>query len=59
MKYETVSEAIEALKKLQRTMAAYNHAMGVLYLDATTVAPAILGKAEERPWRLCPRSFMI
>lgn len=40
MKYETINEAVEVLKKLQRTMAAYNHAMGVLYLDATTVAPS-------------------
>ena len=40
MKYETVAQAVEALKKLQQTQAAYNHAMGVLYLDATTAAPA-------------------
>ena len=39
MKYETVAQAVEALKKQQQTMAAYNHAIGVLYLDATTVAP--------------------
>ena len=40
MKYETLSQALEALKKQQQTMAAYNHAMGVLYLDATTAAPS-------------------
>ena len=40
MKYKTTNEAAEALKKLQRTMAAYDHAMGVLYLDATTAAPS-------------------
>ncbi len=39
MKYESVSEAIAALKKLQQTQSAYNHALGVLYLDATTAAP--------------------
>ena len=40
MKYESVSQAVAALKKLQSTQAAYNHAMGVLYLDATTAAPS-------------------
>ncbi len=40
MKYESVSEAVAALKKLQQTQAAYGHAMGVLYLDATTAAPS-------------------
>ncbi len=40
MKYESVPQALEALTKLQRTQAAYNHAMGVLYLDATTAAPS-------------------
>ena len=40
MKYESVAQAVEALRKLQQTQAAYNHAMGVLYLDATTAAPS-------------------
>lgn len=40
MKYESVQQALEALKKLEQTQAAYNHAMGVLYLDATTAAPS-------------------
>ena len=39
MKYESVQQAREALKKLEQTQAAYNHALGVLYLDATTAAP--------------------
>ncbi len=39
MHYESVQQAVQALKKHQQTMAAYNHAMGVLYLDATTAAP--------------------
>ena len=39
MHYESVTAAVEALKKLEQTMAAYNHALGVLYLDATTAAP--------------------
>ena len=39
MKYESVQQAVDALRKLQRTQAAYNHAIGVLYLDATTAAP--------------------
>lgn len=40
MNYETVEQAIAALRKLEQTQAAYNHALGVLYLDATTVAPS-------------------
>lgn len=40
MKYESVQQAQEALKKLEQTQAAYNHALGVLYLDATTAAPS-------------------
>ena len=40
MTFESVHQALEKLDKLQRTQAAYNHALGVVYLDATTVAPA-------------------
>ena len=40
MKYESLDQALGALKKLQQTQAAYNHAIGVLYHDATTVAPS-------------------
>jgi len=40
MKYETLSQAIAAMDSYQQTKAAYNHAMGVLYLDATTAAPS-------------------
>ena len=40
MKYESVQQAREALKKLEQSQAAYNHALGVLYLDATTAAPS-------------------
>jgi len=40
MKFETVEQAVEALKKFQQTQAAYNHAISALYLDATTVAPS-------------------
>ena len=40
MKYETLQEAVAALKKHQQIIAAYGHAMGVLYLDATTAAPS-------------------
>lgn len=39
MKYESVNQALDALRTLERTMAAYDHAMGVLYLDASTTAP--------------------
>ncbi len=40
MHYESVSQAVEALKKQEATAAAYNHAMGVLNLDADTAAPS-------------------
>lgn len=40
MPYETVNQAVQDLEKHQQTMAAYNHVLGVLYLDATTAAPA-------------------
>ena len=39
MKYESVHQALEALDKHQQTLAAYGHALGVVYLDASTVAP--------------------
>lgn len=39
MKYESVTEALAVLKKLQQTMKAYDHVLGVLSLDAATVAP--------------------
>ena len=39
MKYETTQQAVEALKKLQDLMAAYNHVLNVTYLDAATAAP--------------------
>ncbi len=40
MIYETLDQALGAMDKFQRTKAAYDHALGVLYLDATTVAPS-------------------
>ena len=39
MKYESVSQALDALNKHQEVLAAYNHAIGVVYLDASTAAP--------------------
>ena len=39
MKYESVSQALEALNKHQATMAAYNHTLGVLFHDGSTAAP--------------------
>ena len=39
MKFETVEQALGALDKHQQTMAAYNHALGVLYHDGSTAAP--------------------
>ena len=40
MKFQTVTQALEALEKYQRTMAAYNHALGIMFHDASTVAPS-------------------
>jgi len=40
MKYEKLTDALDAMEKYQNIKAAYDHAMGVLYLDATTVAPS-------------------
>ena len=39
MKYQSTKQALEALQQLQETLAAYNHVMGVTYLDASTAAP--------------------
>ena len=39
MNYESVSQALEELRRLEQTMAAYNHAMGVMYLDSASAAP--------------------
>ena len=40
MNYESVQQAVQALKKHQQVMAAYSHAMGVVFHDAGTAAPA-------------------
>jgi carboxypeptidase Taq len=40
MKYETVSQALQQLVKLNKTYMAYVHAMGVMELDAATAAPS-------------------
>ena len=40
MNYESLSQALEVLEKHQATMAAYNHALGVLFHDGSTVAPS-------------------
>ena len=39
MNFESVNQAIEALNKHQQTMAAYDHALGVMFHDASTAAP--------------------
>ena len=41
-----LQQAVEKLKKLERTMHAHNHAMGILYYDALTTAPS--GSSEAR-----------
>lgn len=40
MKYETLEQALEAMNKYQQTKAAYDHALGVISLDAATAAPS-------------------
>jgi len=40
MAYESVPQALEALRKLERTQSAYNHALGILELDGATAAPS-------------------
>ena len=35
----TVSQAVESLYSLQKKLAAYEHAMGIIYYDGTTSAP--------------------
>ncbi|MBR7088648.1 MAG: carboxypeptidase M32, partial [Mogibacterium sp.] len=42
----TLEQAREDLMTLQQKMAAYDHAMGLIYYDGTTTAPA--GTAENR-----------
>ena len=42
----TIKAARDRLKELQRKMAAYDHAMGVIYYDGATTAPK--GTAENR-----------
>ncbi len=44
--YTTAEEALAALRKTEELLGAYDHALGVLYLDATTAAPK--GTAEGR-----------
>lgn len=39
MKYDSLDAAINAFQKLQQTISAYNHVLGVTYLDASTAAP--------------------
>ena len=39
MKYESVNQALEDLRKHQQTVSAYQHAMGVMNVDASTAAP--------------------
>ena len=39
MKFNDIQSALEKFRKLQQTQAAYDHVLGVLFLDATTVAP--------------------
>ena len=36
MQYESTAQALQAMARLQQTLFAYNHATGVLYLDAVS-----------------------
>ena len=44
MKFETVAQALEALEKYQRTMSAYNHALGknLSHMAEKVQPPALL-----------------
>ena len=35
-----LQQAVSRFKEIQRKMAAYNHAMGLLYYDSVTTAPS-------------------
>lgn len=48
MKYETLNEALEAMAAFQQTKAAFDHAMGMLSVDAVTVAPSDSGEGRGR-----------
>ena len=39
MKYTSVEQALAALRETEELLTAYNHVMGVTYLDAATAAP--------------------
>lgn len=39
MTYTSISQALEALRQLEQTLSAYQHAMEVIYLDSVTAAP--------------------
>ena len=47
MRIESLNQAVELLKNWQLTRSAYQHALGVLELDAATAAPS--GSWEEQP----------
>ena len=57
MEYTSLPQALEALEKLQSTLFAYNHAMGILSQDASTAAPEgsweARGKTMEVLTRVC------
>ena len=40
MKYSNVNEAVAKLKELEMRLSALNHASGIIYHDASTVAPS-------------------
>ena len=39
MKYTCLNDAVAALRKLEELVCAYDHVMGVTFLDAATAAP--------------------
>lgn len=55
LKFESTKQALDALKQLQETLAAYNHVMGVTYLDASTTAPkgSYEGRGKAMVKRIC------
>ncbi len=57
MKYENIESAVNALKEYQMKQSAFYHAIGVLHIDASTVAPK--GSCEGRGQTLGILSGMI
>lgn len=57
MKSNSAEVAVEALKALQRGQSAYDHAMGVLYLDAPAAAPGDTWEGRGKTMEVLSQAF--